>query len=92
MSIKCNLHIEFYILYKKRNELVFRVAQVKIEGLKKRALEGEMVLAYMDEVGFAKVHPNRGVWIPKGARHLIEAVRDLTDISFNRQSKREYLN
>jgi transposase len=48
---------------------------VEIEELKKRALEGEMVLAYVDEVGFAKAHPNRGVWTPKGARHLIEAVR-----------------
>jgi transposase len=60
---------------KKRNELAFRAAQVEIEELKKRALEGEMVLAYVDEVGFAKAHPNRGVWTLKGARHLIEAVR-----------------
>jgi transposase len=60
---------------KKRNELAFRQAQVEIEELKKRALEGEMVLAYVDEVGFAKAHPNRGLWTLKGARHLIEAVR-----------------
>jgi hypothetical protein len=60
---------------KKRNELAFRPAQVEIEELKKRALEGEMVLAYVDEVGFAKAHPNRGLWTLKGARHLIEAVR-----------------
>jgi hypothetical protein len=34
---------------------------VEIEEFKKRALEGEMILAYVDEVGFAKAHPNRGV-------------------------------
>ena len=34
-----------------------------------------MVLAYVDEAGFAQVHPNRSAWTPVGERHLIEAKR-----------------
>ena len=34
-----------------------------------------MVLAYVDEAGFAQVHPNRSAWTPQGGRHLIEAKR-----------------
>lgn len=34
-----------------------------------------MVLAYVDEAGFAQVHPNRSAWTPQGERHLIEAKR-----------------
>ena len=34
------------------------------------------MLAYVDEAGFAAVHPNRSAWTPKGERHLIEAKRD----------------
>ena len=33
------------------------------------------MLAYVDEAGFAQVHPNRSAWTPKGERHLIEAKR-----------------
>jgi len=34
-----------------------------------------MVLAYVDEAGFAQVHPNRSAWTPQGECHLIEAKR-----------------
>jgi transposase len=34
-----------------------------------------MVLAYLDEVGFSQIHPNRSAWTQKGERHLIEAKR-----------------
>jgi hypothetical protein len=34
-----------------------------------------MVLAYVDEAGFAQVHPNRSAWTLKGERHLNEAKR-----------------
>ena len=34
-----------------------------------------MVLAYVDEAGFAQAHPNRAAWTPVGERHLIEAGR-----------------
>ena len=33
------------------------------------------MLAYVDEAGFAQVHPNRSAWTPQGERHLIEAKR-----------------
>jgi len=32
-------------------------------------------LAYVDEVGFSQVHPNRSAWTRKGERHLIGAQR-----------------
>lgn len=32
-------------------------------------------MAYVDEVGFSQVHPNRSAWTPSGKRHLIEAKR-----------------
>lgn len=32
-------------------------------------------MAYVDEVGFSQVHPNRSAWTPIRSRHLIEAKR-----------------
>ena len=45
--------------------------------MRERAAAGKIVLAYMDEVGFAQAHPNRSAWTPRGSehRHLIEAKR-----------------
>lgn len=43
--------------------------------LRKKAEEGELVLAYVDETGFDAVHPNQYAWSPKGERHLIQADR-----------------
>jgi transposase len=60
---------------KKRDEQAFRVAQEEIEVLKERAATGEIVLGYLDEAGFAPVHPNRSAWTGRGLRHLILAVR-----------------
>ena len=50
-------------------------ARVEIELLREQAAAGDMVLAYVDEAGFAQVHPNRSAWTPQGERHLIEAKR-----------------
>jgi transposase len=50
-------------------------ARVEIELLREQAAAGDMVLAYVDEAGFAQVHPNRSAWTPQGERHLIEATR-----------------
>ena len=33
------------------------------------------MLAYLDEAGFAQVHPNRSAWTPRGEQHRIEAQR-----------------
>ena len=60
---------------KKRNEDDFMQARVEIELLREQAAAGDMVLAYVDEAGFAQVYPNRSAWTPQGERHLIEAKR-----------------
>ena len=60
---------------KKRDEVAFRQAQADIEDLRNQAASGEIVLAYVDEVGFSQVHPNRSACTLKGERHLIEAKR-----------------
>ncbi len=44
-------------------------ARVEIELLREQAAAGDMVLAYVDEAGFAQVHPNRSAWTPQGERH-----------------------
>ena len=62
-------------LKKKRNEADFRRAEAEIELLKEQAEAGELVLAYVDEAGFAQVHPNCSAWTAQGERHLIEAKR-----------------
>lgn len=33
------------------------------------------MLGYLDEAGFAQVHPNRSAWTPRGEQHLIPAMR-----------------
>ena len=43
--------------------------------LREQAAAGDIELAYVDEVGFASVHPNRSAWTPVGEQHLIEAKR-----------------
>lgn len=60
---------------KNRDEVAFRGAQIEIEVLRAQAAAGEIVLAYVDEVGFSQVHPNRSAWTPRGEQHLIEAKR-----------------
>jgi hypothetical protein len=34
-----------------------------------------ITVAYLDEAGFAQVHPNRSAWTPVGEQHAIPAVR-----------------
>lgn len=53
----------------------FEEAQQEIAGLRQQAEAGEIALAYLDEVGFAQVHPNRSAWTPVGEQHPIEASR-----------------
>ena len=43
--------------------------------MRAQAQAGEIELAYLDEAGFAQVHPNRSAWTPRGEQHLIEAPR-----------------
>jgi transposase len=60
---------------KKRDEEAFRQSYAEIEDLRMQAAAGDIVLAYVDEVGLSQVHPNRSAWTPKGERHLVEATR-----------------
>lgn len=43
--------------------------------MKAQAQAGEIEMAYLDEVGFAQVHPNRSAWTPVGQQHRINAPR-----------------
>ena len=60
---------------KSRDEAAFRQAAVEITALQAQAAAADIELAYVDEVGFSLVHPNRSAWTPVGKRHLIEAKR-----------------
>jgi transposase len=53
----------------------FAQAKQEIAALRPQAEAGEIALAYLDEVGFAQVHPNRSAWTPLGEQHQIEASR-----------------
>ncbi len=43
--------------------------------MRQPAQDGEVTVAYLDEAGFAQVHPNRSAWTPVGEQHAIPAVR-----------------
>lgn len=43
--------------------------------MRRQAAAGEITVAYLDEAGFAQVHPNRSAWTPVGEQHAIPAVR-----------------
>lgn len=43
--------------------------------MRQRAQAGEIELAYLDEAGFAQVHPNRSAWTRRGQQHRIHAPR-----------------
>ncbi len=63
-------------LFKKsRDEEAFRQAAIEVQALSDQAASGQIELAYLDEAGFAAVHPNRSAWTECGKRHLIEAKR-----------------
>ncbi len=63
-------------LFKKnRDEDAFRQAAIEIEALSDQAASGDIELAYLDEAGFAAVHPNRSAWTECGKCHLIQAKR-----------------
>ena len=63
-------------LFKKsRDEEAFRQAAIEVQALSDQAASGEIELAYLDEAGFAAVHPNRSAWTECGKCHLVEAKR-----------------
>lgn len=62
-------------LEKKRDAAAFAKSSQELDKLRARAQAGEIELAYLDEAGFAQVHPNRSAWTPRGEQHLIEAPR-----------------
>ena len=53
----------------------FAQSSQALEQLRAQAEAGEIELAYLDEAGFAQVHPNRSAWTPRGQQHLIDAPR-----------------
>lgn len=48
---------------------------MELQQLRAQAAAGEIELAYVDEAGFAQVHPNRSAWTPVGQQHAIEGQR-----------------
>mgnify|MGYP001180981408 CR=1 FL=1 len=60
---------------KKRDPAAFAKSSEELDKLRVQAQAGEIELAYLDEAGFAQVHPNRSAWTPGGKQHLIEAPR-----------------
>ena len=60
---------------KSRDKAAFRQASIEIAALRERAEAGKIEVAYVDEAGFATVHPNRSAWTPVGEQHLIKARR-----------------
>lgn len=55
--------------------MAFERAKQEIAELRARAQAGEIEVAYLDEAGFAQIHPNRSAWTPVGEQHCIEATR-----------------
>ena len=62
-------------LEKKRDAAAFAKSSQALDKLRAQAQAGEIELAYLDEAGFAQVHPNRSAWTPRGEQHLIDAPR-----------------
>ena len=62
-------------LEKKRDAAAFAKSSEELDKLRAQAQAGEIELAYLDEAGFAQVHPNRSAWTPRGEQHRIEAPR-----------------
>lgn len=60
---------------KKRDEAEFAKSSQRLDELRAQAHTGDIVLAYLDEAGFAQVHPNRNAWTLRGEQHRIEAPR-----------------
>jgi hypothetical protein len=55
--------------------VAFAQAKQEIAALRARAQTGEIEVAYLDEAGFAPIHPNRSAWTPVGEQHGIAATR-----------------
>ena len=63
------------LVKKSRDEEAFGQAAIEVQALSDQAASGQIELAYLDEAGFAAVHPNRSAWTECGKYHLIEAKR-----------------
>ena len=53
---------------KKRAEAEFAKSSQRLDELRAQAHTGDIVLACLDEAGFAQVHPNRNAWTLRGER------------------------
>ena len=62
-------------LEKKRDPAPFAKSSQELDKLRAHAQAGEIELAYLDEAGFAQVHPNPSAWTPRGEPHCIDAPR-----------------
>ena len=51
-------------LEKKRDAAAFAKSSQELDKLRAQAQTGEIELAYLDEAGFAQVHPNSSAWTP----------------------------
>jgi len=60
---------------KKRNLTAFEQAQLDLNILRKQALGGDIILAYVDETGFVATPNKRYAWTKQGDVHVIDAVR-----------------
>ena len=60
---------------KKRDEVRFIRAQIEIKEMTAQAERDKIILAFMDETGFALAQPNRSAWTPVGKCHKINANR-----------------
>lgn len=58
-----------------RDPGAFAKSSQELDKLRSQAQAGEIELAYLDEAGFAQVHPNRSAWTPRGEQHLIDSPR-----------------
>ena len=60
---------------KKRDEVRFIRAQIEIKEMTAHAERDKIILAFMDETGFALAQPNRSAWTHVGKCHKIDANR-----------------
>ena len=64
------------ILFKKKQDSVkFEASQAEVADLVEKSEKNEIILAYMDESGFATTQPNRNAWAPSNEVHTVIAKR-----------------
>ena len=60
---------------KKRDSEWFERAKIELDNLIRKDKLGEIELAYVDEVEFAPLPPNRSAWSKSGETHAVESKR-----------------